>query len=75
MGGKYNTLSRLFNLLIDHCNQRVRMVIVDDSNNNFDSNTLITASMEYNRIHLPEYTNILKSPQAGMTIGYHATNM
>jgi hypothetical protein len=28
------------------------MVIMDDANNNFDSNTLITASMEYNRITL-----------------------
>ena len=63
MGGKYNSLTRICNLLIVPCNQLVRMVIMDDANNNFDSNTLITASMEYNRIttRIYQYSQISTS--------------
>ena len=63
MGGKYISLTRICNLLIVPCNQLVRMVIVDDVNNNFDSITLITASMEYNRItpRMYQYSKISTS--------------
>jgi hypothetical protein len=39
------------------------MVIVDDVHNNFDSNTLITTSMEYNRItpRIYQYSKISTS--------------
>jgi hypothetical protein len=37
------------------------MVMVDDATNKFDSNTLITASMEYTIEYPPEYTKIFSN--------------
>jgi hypothetical protein len=50
MGEKYNTMTRICNLMVVHCNQIVRMVIVEDATNHFYDFTLGTVSMEYNRI-------------------------
>jgi hypothetical protein len=66
IGGKYNTMTRICNLMIVPCNPLLRTVIVDDANNNFDAPTLRTVSIEYNRIPYIGYTNILKSTQTGM---------
>jgi hypothetical protein len=52
------------------------MVIADDASNNFDDFTLITVSTEYNIIPSRIHQDILlKSPKAGMIIGYQFTNM
>jgi hypothetical protein len=50
MGGKSNTMTQIYNLMIVLCNQLVCMVIVNDASINFDSNKIINASMEYNSI-------------------------
>jgi hypothetical protein len=51
MGGKYNTMTRICNLMmIVPCNQLLRMVIVEDASNNVDDFMIRTVSMEYNRI-------------------------
>jgi hypothetical protein len=50
MGGKYNTLTQICNLLIVPCNQLLRMVIADDTSNNVDDFSLRTVPMEYNII-------------------------
>jgi hypothetical protein len=50
MGGKYNTMTRICNIMIVPCNKLLCMVISDDVNNNFDVFTIRTVSMEYIRI-------------------------
>jgi hypothetical protein len=44
IGGKYNTMTRVCNLMIVPCNPLLCMVIADDANNNFDAPTLSTVS-------------------------------
>jgi hypothetical protein len=51
------------------------MVIADDATNNYDDFTLTTVSIWSIIEYSPEYTNILKSTQTGMIIGYPVTNM
>jgi hypothetical protein len=50
MGGKYNTMTGICNLMIFHFNQLLHRVIWDDANNNFDDFTVRTLSSEYNRL-------------------------
>jgi hypothetical protein len=44
IGGKYNTMTRICNLMIVPCNPLLCMVIVDDTNNKYDASTLRTVS-------------------------------
>jgi hypothetical protein len=44
IGGKYNTMTRICNLMIVPCNPLLRMVIVGYANNNFDAPTLKAVS-------------------------------
>jgi hypothetical protein len=50
MGGKYNTMTSIGNLMIVPFHKLLRMVIVDDVSNNLDGFTLRTVSVEYNII-------------------------
>jgi hypothetical protein len=50
IGGKYNTMTRVCNLMIVPCNPLLRMVIADDVSKHFDAFKLRTVSMEYNGI-------------------------
>jgi hypothetical protein len=51
MGGKYNTMTQICNIMIVPCNPLLCMVIADDAANNFYAFKLRTVSIEYHRIH------------------------
>jgi uncharacterized membrane protein len=60
MGGKYNILTRICNLMIAPCNQLCCMVMVDDTSNMFDDFTLRTDFMGDNNIpsRIHQYSQI-----------------